>query len=325
MYPFAYVRASDLPSATRAAQDPSAEYIAGGTDMLQLLKDDVRRPARIVDLNSLRELARIDVGPLGLRLGALARMSDVADHPAVRERFPVLSQALLASASPQVRNMGTMGGNLLQRTRCPYFRDVATACNKREAGTGCSAIDGENRIHAVLGGSAHCVATHPSDMAVALVALDATVVTLGQNGERRIPIEGFHLVPGETPDRENVLAQGELITAIEVPETPFARRSLYRKVRDRASFEFALAAAAVALAVDGGRIREARVALGGVATKPWRSYEAERALTGAPLEATSFERAAALAVGGARPLAHNAYKIALARRTLAQTLAAAGA
>jgi xanthine dehydrogenase YagS FAD-binding subunit len=325
MYPFAYVRASDLPSATRAAQDPSAEYIAGGTDMLQLLKDDVRRPARIVDLNSLRELARIDVGPLGLRLGALARMSDVADHPAVRERFPVLSQALLASASPQVRNMGTMGGNLLQRTRCPYFRDVATACNKREAGTGCSAIDGENRIHAVLGGSAHCVATHPSDMAVALVALDATVVTLGPNGERRIPIEGFHLVPGETPDRENVLAQGELITAIEVPETPFARRSLYRKVRDRASFEFALAAAAVALAVDGGRIREARVALGGVATKPWRSYEAERALTGAPLEATSFERAAALAVGGTRPLAHNAYKIALARRTLAQTLAAAGA
>jgi xanthine dehydrogenase YagS FAD-binding subunit len=221
--------------------------------------------------------------------------------------------------------MATMGGNLLQRTRCPYFRDVATACNKRDPGKGCSAIDGENRMHAVLGGSADCVATHPSDMAVALVALDAVVVTLGRDGERRIPVEGFHLTPGETPDRENVLARGELITAIEVPNAPFARRSLYRKVRDRASFEFALASAAVALAVDGGTIRDARVALGGVATKPWRCRDAEQALIGARPDAATYERAAARAIEGARPLSHNAFKIRLAHRTLVQALTAVGA
>lgn len=324
MHPFAYIRAGGLTDATRAALDPSADYIAGGTDMLQLLKDDVRRPSRIIDLNPLQELAGIELGSSGLRLGALARMSDVAEHPGVRESYPVLSQALLASASPQVRNMATLGGNLLQRTRCPYFRDVATACNRRAPGTGCSALDGENRMHAILGGSACCVATHPSDMAVALVALDATVVALGESGERRIPAEEFHLVPGETPERETILNHGELIVAIEIPKTPIAARSLYRKVRDRASFEFALAAVAVALAIDDGAIREARIALGGVATKPWRCRDAEQSLIGARPEAASFEQAAALALAGARPLAHNGYKVRLAQRTLVQALTSLG-
>jgi xanthine dehydrogenase YagS FAD-binding subunit len=319
MHPFAYARASDVGNATELAQEPGSEFIAGGTDMMQLLKDDVRRPQRLVDITALPWRA-IEVGPAGLRLGALARMSDVADDPRVRDQYPVVAQALLASASPQVRNMATIGGNLLQRTRCVYFRDSGTACNKREPGSGCAAIQGENRLHAVLGGSDHCVATHASDLAVALVALDAVVIVQGTGGERRVALEQFHLLPGDTPERETVLVPGDIIAAIEVPAAAWARRSHYRKVRDRASFEFALAAAAVALDIDGGTIREARIALGGVGTKPWRAREAEAALAGAAADTARFAAAAARALEGARPLAQNAFKVELAQRTLVRAL-----
>jgi xanthine dehydrogenase YagS FAD-binding subunit len=328
MQPFAYARAGQLPEAIGlAASGSDVEFIAGGTDMLQLLKDNVRRPRQLVDVIGLPDLAGIEAGPAGLRLGALARMSDVADHAAVRDAYPVISQALLASASAQIRNMATIGGNLLQRTRCPYFRDVATACNKRAPGSGCSALGGENRMHAILGGSDHCVATHASDLAVALVALDAVVVAQGPGGTRRIALEEFHLLPGDTPDRETVLQPGELITAVEVPSAPFTRRSLYSKVRDRASFEFALVSAAVALDVDpaGGRIRQARIALGGVGTKPWRSRDAEQALAGKPLDAASFDEAASRALAGARPLDQNGFKVRLAHRALMRALATVGA
>jgi xanthine dehydrogenase YagS FAD-binding subunit len=325
MYPFSYVRATDPRSAVAFASEPGTEFLAGGTDMLQLLKDDVHRPRRLVEINSLAGMSEITSGPQGLRLGALARMAEVADDPAVRDGYPMIAQALLASASPQVRNMATIGGNLLQRTRCPYFRDTATPCNRRDPGSGCSAIGGENRLHAVLGGSDHCVATHASDLAVALVACDAVVVVAGPGGERRLKLEELHLLPGETPERETVLQQGDLITAVEIPPLPAARRSLYRKVRDRASFDFALAAAAVALDVDGGTIREARVALGGVGTKPWRSHEAEAALAGAKLETASFEKAATAALAAARPLRQNGFKIILAQRVLVRALRTLGA
>jgi xanthine dehydrogenase YagS FAD-binding subunit len=319
MHPFAYARASDAGEASQLAREPGSEFIAGGTDMMQLLKDDVRRPRRLVDITALPWRA-IEVSPAGLRLGALARMSDVADDLRVREQYPVVAEALLASASPQVRNMATIGGNLLQRTRCVYFRDVATACNRREPGSGCAALEGENRLHAVLGGSDHCVATHPSDLAVALVALDAVVVVQGPGGERRIALEQFHLLPGDTPERENVLMPGDIIAAVEVPAAAWARRSHYRKVRDRASFEFALASAAVALDIDGGTIRQARIALGGVGTKPWRARDAEAVLAGAPPDRARFQAAAARALDGARPLAQNAFKIELAQRTLVRAL-----
>jgi xanthine dehydrogenase YagS FAD-binding subunit len=326
MHPFTYRRARRTEDVlTLATQEPGTEFLAGGTDMLQLLKDDVRRPSHLLDIGAIEGLDGITVGPDGLRLGALARMSDVADHKQVREAYPVIAQALLASASPQVRNMATIGGNLLQRTRCTYFRDTATPCAKREPGSPCSAIGGENRMHAILGGSDRCVATHASDLAVALVALDAVVVTKGSDGVRRIPLENFHLLPGDTPERENVLLLGELITEIEVPAAPITRRSLYLKVRDRASFEFALAAAAVALAAEGGTIRDARIALGGVGTKPWRARSAEAALVGAPLTPESFATAAERALEGARPLEQNAFKVNLARRTVVRALATIGA
>src|SRR6185312_14863297 len=301
MHPFAYARARDAGQASQLAREPGSEIIAGGTDMMQLLKDDVRRPRRLVDITQLPWRA-IEVSPAGLRLGALARMSDVADDPRVREQYPVVTEALLASASPQVRNMATIGGNLLQRTRCVYFRDHDTSCNKREPGSGCAALQGENRLHAVLGGSDHCVATHPSDLAVALVALDAVVVVHRADGERRVALEQFHLLPGDTPEHETVLEPGDIIAAIEVPAAAAARRSHYRKVRDRASFEFALASAAVALDIDGGTIREARIALGGVGTKPWRARDAEAALAGGPADRARFQAAAARALAGARPL-----------------------
>jgi xanthine dehydrogenase YagS FAD-binding subunit len=320
MHPFTYARASDARNASDLAREPGSEIIAGGTDMMQLLKDDVRRPRRLVDITAL-PWRTIAVSPAGLRLGALARMGDVADDARVREQYPVVAQALLASASPQVRNMATIGGNLLQRTRCVYFRDSGTACNKRAPDSGCSAIGGENRLHAVLGGSDHCVATHPSDLAVALVALDAVVVVQSAGGERRVPLEQFHLLPGDTPQHENVLAPGDIIAAIEVPAAAWARRSHYRKVRDRASFEFALAAAAVALDIDGGTIRQARIALGGVGTKPWRARDAEAALAGAPADQARFAAAAARALDGARPLEQNAFKVELAQRTLVRALA----
>src|SRR6266702_7864192 len=272
MHPFALERPRDLAAALAlraqaGRNDASAEYIAGGTDMVQLLQENVRRPERLVSLAGLLD-SRIDIGPHGLTLGAAATMAEVAAHPGVIEQFPVISEALLNSASPQVRNQATMGGNLLQRTRCPYFRDVGyAACNKRAPGSGCAAMGAENRWHAVLGTSDNCIATNPSDLAVALVALDAAVEVRGAGGSRSVPLIDFHRLPDTTPHIETVLEPGEVIAAIMVPASPAARRSHYLKVRDRASFEFAVVSAAVAIELDGARIRRAHVALGGVGTK----------------------------------------------------------
>jgi len=327
MRPFAYERAHDAAGALAASADvPDARYLAGGTNLVDLMKLDVERPAGLIDINVLgttdKSLAAVnDLPGGGLRLGALARMSDVAWDARVKERYPFVSQSLLLAASGQLRNMATLAGNIMQRTRCPYFRDVATACNKREPGSGCSAIVGLNRTHAVLGGSDRCIAVHPSDFAVALVALDAAVHVHGPSGERVIPIGNFHLLPGQHPERETVLQPGDLITAIDLPALPFARRSHYLKVRDRASYAFALASAAVALDVQGGTIRAARVALGGVGTKPWRSPAAEHALVGKPATDATFRAASQAALADARPLRDNRFKVPLARRTLERALA----
>jgi xanthine dehydrogenase YagS FAD-binding subunit len=330
MHPFTLERPGDLTSAfafraQAGRNDAPAEYIAGGTDMVQLLQEDVRRPERLVSLGGLLD-NRIDVGPQGLRLGAAATMADVAAHPAVMERFPVISQALLESASAQVRNQATMGGNLLQRTRCPYFRDVGyAACNKRNPGSGCAAIGGENRWHAVLGTNDSCIAANPSDLAVALVALDATVEIHGAGRQRTVPLTEFHRLPGNTPHIETVLEPGEVIAAITVPASPAARRSHYLKVRDRASFEFAVVSAAVALEMNGARIRQARVALGGVGTRPWRVPRVEAALVGASLDATALRPAAALAAEGAHGHGHNDFKIELMQRAIVRAAETAGA
>jgi xanthine dehydrogenase YagS FAD-binding subunit len=330
MHPFTLERPQDLAAALAlraqaGRNDAPAEYIAGGTDMVQLLQEHVRRPERLVSLAGLLE-NRIDVGPQGLRLGAAATMAEVAARPAVVEQYPVISEALLESASPQVRNQATMGGNLLQRTRCPYFRDVGyAACNKRDPGSGCSAIGGVNRWHAVLGTSEHCIAAHPSDLAVALVALDATVEIRSADGERTVPLVDFHRLPGDTPHIETVLEPGEVIAAITVPANPAARRSTYVKVRDRASFEFAVVSAAVALDIDGDRIRQAHVALGGVATKPWRVPEVEGALAGASLDPAALRPAAAFATEGARGWGHNKFKIELMQRAIVRAIETAGA
>src|SRR2546423_735704 len=291
MHPFTLDRPRDLAAALAlraqaGRNDAPAEYIAGGTDMIQLLQEHVRRPERLVNLAGLLD-NRIEVGPQGLRLGAAATMAELAAHPAVVEQFPVISEALLNSASPQVRNQATMGGNLMQRTRCPYFRDTGyELCNKRAPGTGCAAVGGENRWHAVLGTSDHCIAAHASDVAVALVALDAAVELQGLGGRRTVPLDDFYRVPGNTPHIATVLQPGDVVTAITIPASAAARRSHYLKVRDRASFEFALVSAAVALEMDGGTIRRVRVALGGVGTKPWRVRQVENALAGAGLDPT---------------------------------------
>jgi xanthine dehydrogenase YagS FAD-binding subunit len=319
MQAFILTRPSDMSSAIAAASRPGAAYIAGGTDLLQLAKDNVETPREIVDLEAL-PLSGIHAQADRLRLEPLARMSDVAAHPEVVRNWPVLSQALLASASPQIRNMGTMGGNLLQRTRCGYFRDTGFACNKRVPGSGCPAINGENRMHAILGGSEHCIATYPGDMAVALMVLDAELELTGQSGTRKVAIGDFHKVPGDTPDVETILQPGELITGIDVPASAAARRSHYLKVRDRASFEFALVSAAVALHIDGGTIRSAHVAAGGVGTKPWRLPEVEAALTGRPADGATFKAASDQAGDGARPASMNAFKSVLLRRTVLRAL-----
>jgi xanthine dehydrogenase YagS FAD-binding subunit len=328
MIDFTYRRATSVDDAVRSGAGAAQQtrFIAGGTNLVDLMKLDVERPAAVVDINALgtmdRSLAAVsDLPDGGLRLGALARMSDVAWDARVKERYPFVSQSLLLAASGQLRNMATLAGNIMQRTRCPYFRDVAMACNKREPGSGCSAILGLNRTHAVLGGSDKCVAVHPSDFAVALVALDATVHVHGPTGERVIPIGNFHLLPGQHPERETVLQPGDLITAIDLPALPFARRSHYLKVRDRASYAFALASAAVALDVQGSTIRAARVALGGVGTKPWRSMAAEHALVGRPATAATFRAASQAALADAKPLHDNRFKVPLARRTLERALA----
>jgi xanthine dehydrogenase YagS FAD-binding subunit len=329
MHPFILERPRDLAAALAlraqaGRNDAPAEYIAGGTDMVQLLQEYVRRPERLVSLAGLLD-NRIDVGPQGLRVGAAATMAEVAAHPAVMQQFPVISEALLNSASPQVRNQATMGGNLLQRTRCPYFRDVGYVdCNKRAPGLGCAAIGGENRWHAVLGTSEHCIATNASDLAVALVALDAMVEVLGAGGQRNVPLIDFYRLPGTTPYIETVLGPGEVVAAITVPASPAARRSHYLKVRDRASFEFAVVSAAVALEMDGARIRQARIALGGVGTKPWRVPQVEAALAGASLDPTELRSAAALAAQGAQGRGHNDFKIELMQRAVVRAIGTAG-
>lgn len=328
MNPFAYARASRPEEAAAAvAADRGAKFLAGGTTLVDLLKLGVETPSALVDVNPL-PLGRIESLPGGgLLVGTNVKNSDLANDPNVRRRYPVLSEALLAGASPQIRNMASVGGNLMQRTRCFYFRDTAYACNKRRPGSGCAALDGYNRIHAVLGTSERCIATHPGDMPVALVALGAVVHTRRpQGGERAIPIDQFFVAYGVDPAKESVLEHGELITGVELPPDPWLARSCYLKVRDRASYEFALASAAVALDLAGnGTIRAARVALGGVATKPWRSPEAERVLVGRKAGDAAFRAAGEAALAGARPQRHNGFKVELAKRTVARALATAAA
>jgi xanthine dehydrogenase YagS FAD-binding subunit len=316
---FAYTRADQPRTAVRLAADPQAGYIAGGTDVLNLMKDGVEHYDRLIDINAL-PLADVRESGGHIRLGAMSRMSDVALHRAVRRRLPVLSQALLASASPQVRNMASLGGNLLQRTRCWYFRDATMPCNKRQPGSGCSAIEGQNRWHAIVGGSDHCIAVHPSDLAVALTALDATVQTLSAEGPRGIPMADFYLPPGETPHLETALRPGELITSIDVPVTDLAADSRYLKVRDRATFEFAVVSVAALIRLRGDEVREARLAFGGIAPRPWRSPEVEQALIGRPLNAATIEAAGAALVRDARPREHNAFKVPLVQRALSSIL-----
>ena len=329
MHPFTLSRADDPAKAIAAhARDPQLAFIAGGTDLIGLIKDRAALPDRLLDINGLPHMAEIQALPDGgLRIGALARMSDVAANMEVRRQFPVIAEALLFAASGQLRNMASIGGNIIQRTRCAYFRDETDGrCNKRNPGSGCAALHGLNRNHAIFGWSQSCVATNPSDLAVALVAMDAIVIVRGQAGERRIPFTDFHRLPGNTPERDNVLDRGDLIVAIEVPANVEARASHYLKVRDRASYEFALVSVAAALATDGRRIRSGRLAMGGVAHKPWRLAAAERSLRGISLEDIDGLRSAiAASFIDARPLAHNAFKVELAQRVALRAMQTAGA
>jgi len=321
MRPFAFARARSAHEAIAAvAPMRTARYIAGGTNLVDLMIDTVETPTLVVDINALpyREIA---AHANFVRIGALARMSDVADHPLVKAQAPVVAQALEQSASAQLRNAASIGGNVMQRTRCTYFRDVSRACNKRHEGSGCAAIGGENRQHAILGTSAQCICTHPSDLAVALLATDALMRITGPHGERTVPIERFHRLPGDTPAVETVLAHGELITAVDLPSSRVAANSGYLKVRDRQSYAFALVSAAVGLDIVGGRIREARLGLGGVAPVPWRAHVAERALLGSAPTRANFEHAAELALGGAHGYGHNDFKIALAKRAIVRAFA----
>ncbi len=321
MRPLTYERATTVDGAVRSqAQGPDARFLAGGTNLVDLMKYGVETPGKLVDVSRL-PLSTIEPLPAGgLRVGALVKNADLAEDPRVVRAYPVLSQALLSGASPQLRNLATTGGNLLQRTRCWYFYDTAFACNKRAPGSGCPAILGQNRIHAVLGQSEACIAVHPSDLAVALAMLDAQVQLQGPEGPRTIPIGELHRLPGDTPHLETTLKHGELITAVDVPALPLAARSRYVKVRDRASFAFALTSVAVALSVSGGVVEDVRLALGGVAPKPWRPLEAERALRGRPANAHSFREAAELALQGAKGFPHNRFKIELAKRSIVRGL-----
>jgi xanthine dehydrogenase YagS FAD-binding subunit len=323
MQSFAFLRAENASAAIAASarsntaqHGASVRFVAGGTTLLDLMKLNVERPVHIVDINRLPfdKIERLPDG--GLRIGATVRNSDLAQHPIVQRDYAVLSQALLAGASAQLRNMATTGGNLLQRTRCMYFRDTSTPCNKREPGTGCSAIGGANRTLAILGTSEHCIATNPSDMNVALAALEATIHVQGSEGERSIPIADFHVLPGNTPQRETVLEPGDLITHVTLAPPAPGSRSFYLKLRDRASYEFALASAAVVITVVDGKVARARMALGGVGTKPWRSTEAESLLTGQPIGDPAFRRAADAALGDAKPQSQNGFKVELAKRCL---------
>jgi xanthine dehydrogenase YagS FAD-binding subunit len=320
MHPFSYAQVPD-PAAAAARALAGAEFIAGGTDMLQLLQERVRAPAEIADLNGLA-LSGVEEEPDGaIRLGALARLQEVADHPAVRQRFAVVAEALDATASPMVRHMATIGGNLLQRTRCLYFRDTTSPCNKRVPGSGCPAQEGENRINAILGGSEHCIAVQPSDLPVALIAAEAEVLLRHADGtESCVPMEEFHLLPGDAPWIETVLRPGDVILGVRIPAGAAARRSHYVKARDRASFAWALASAAASLRLEEGRVAEVRVAAGGVATRPWRLPAVEQALLGEVLDSATIARAADRATEGASPRAGNAYKVPLLRNTVERAL-----
>ncbi|GAB2775120.1 FAD binding domain-containing protein [Amycolatopsis magusensis] len=321
MRSFAYHRATDVPTALRViAGEPNAKFLGGGTNLVDLMRATVERPDTVVDISRLplTEVEELPGG--GVRVGALVRNSTLAVHPLIRSRYPVLTQAVLAGASAQLRNMATVGGNLLQRTRCPYFYDTTSACNKREPGSGCDALGGFNRGHAILGTTEACIATHPSDLCVALAALDATVEIESLRGLRRLPLTEFHRLPDATPQVETELAADELITAIELPALPMAANSRYRKVRDRASYAFALVSVAAALEVRDHEVTAVRLALGGVAGKPWRAREAERVLLGAPATEESFREAAAAELAAATGREHNAFKIDLAQRTITATL-----
>src|SRR3989454_216958 len=306
--------------AKTAQQGADVRFIAGGTTLIDLMKLNVETPARVLDINRLPVDKIESIPDGGLRIGATVRNSDLANHPTVRRDYPVLSQALLNGASAQLRNMATTAGNLLQRTRCMYFRDTAMPCNKREPGTGCPAITGSNRTLAVLGTSEHCIATNPSDMCVALTALEATVHVQGPKDSRAVPIGDFHLLPGNTPNRETVLEPGDLITHVTLPAPVTSSKQIYLKLRDRASYEFALASAAVVITIAGENVTRARIAFGGVGTKPWRSHEAEAALAGQPANGANFRKAADAALRDARPQSQNAFKIDLARRCLTHAL-----
>lgn len=317
MEPFSYVKADDEAKAVAAAT-PTTQFIAGGTTLVDLMRLGVMKPTSVIDLNGL-PLTAVEETATGVKIGALVRNADLAYHPAIAKNYAVLAEALLAGASPQLRNLATTGGNLLQRTRCPYFRDPSEpACNKRAPGSGCSAIGGFTRSHAVLGTSDKCIASNPSDMNVALAILDATIHVRGPKATRTIAFADLHTLPGDHPEIESTLASGELITHVELAKAP--ARSHYLKVRDRASYAFALASAAVALTIDGGTIRDARVGLGGVATKPWRSAEAERVLVGQKATPDVFRKAADAAMAGARTQRDNAFKVELAKRTLVRAL-----
>ncbi|MGF6602490.1 xanthine dehydrogenase YagS FAD-binding subunit [Paraburkholderia sp. GAS448] len=322
MEAISYERASDVASAVRAAQQPGTVFIGGGTNLLDLMKGGVARPLRLVDVTHIRGLDTIGSLPDGgLRIGALVRNSDAANHADVRERYPLLTQALLAGASAQLRNMATVGGNLMQRTRCHYFYDVAfVQCNKRQPGSGCAALDGHTRMHAILGASSQCIAVNPSDMSVALAALDATVRVSGPRGERVIPFAEFHRLPGERPDLDTTLQPGELITSVDLPPPLSSEHAHYLKVRDRASYAFALVSVAAALQLDGNTVKNVRIALGGVAHKPWRASVTEQMLTGAPLTDATLQSAAAAALRDAHPQRDNAFKVQLAQRAIVRAL-----
>ncbi|NJC32955.1 xanthine dehydrogenase YagS FAD-binding subunit [Sphingomonas jejuensis] len=319
MIPFAYQRAGSVAEAIAVAARPQSKYLGGGTNLVDLMRETIEAPAHLVDVTGL-STAIEDTDNGGLMVGAGVRNTALAEHPAVRSRFPLLSRAILAGASGQIRNMATVGGNLLQRTRCAYFYDDAARCNKRAPGAGCDAVGGFNRIHAILGASPACVATHPSDMCVALAALDVTVHLDGPDGGRTVPFGDFHLLPGDSPDVETVLRPGELITAVEIAAQPLAARSTYRKVRDRASYAFALVSVAAAIEVDGGTVRDVRIALGGVAHKPWRAHAAEAALIGQPARSDSFRHAAEAELAAAAPLSGNGFKVELAARAITAVL-----
>jgi len=332
MHTFEFVRPKDPAAAIAAAaqaktaqQGADIRFVAGGTTLIDLMKLNVETPARLIDINRL-PLDRIEAtSDGGLKIGAMARNSDLAHHPTVQRDYSVLSQAVLAGASAQLRNMATTAGNLLQRTRCMYFRETAMPCNKREPGTGCSAITGSNRSLAILGTSESCIATNPSDMCVAMAALEATIHVQGVNGSRAVPIGDFHLLPGSTPQRETVLEPGDLVTHVTLPPPVAGSKQVYLKLRDRASYEFALASAAVVITVASGKVTRARIALGGVGTKPWRSPEAEAALLGQPANPARFRRAAEAALREARPQSENGFKIELAKRCLTHALNTAAA